>query len=268
MFEFLKRKRNKQAENAEIEPVHDKKKEYQERKRLITDFKEKYMAEQRRLTREQNEKEKAEIDFKNSHCPICNSDKVVDKIIRLKGDLHGEGHTISHFASDIFSSSYMSSGESKIDGKMDTVPVRKCNDCGNEWYPEEFEPNEEDDIFSSYDSFLPGFLYRRLKEYTEMEYDPKDFKEECNSLDEKKAKYIEKYSTIQALEPYRNVPRYMIETALYDEMLRWRFFSYGRNEEFKRLLNIKDDDDKYSYKMSDELWEAAKKIIGWKYEIA
>jgi len=70
-------------------------------------------------------KEKDRIKKLNEICPKCSSNKVVDKISQLKGEING-----TSFGSMSFGSGY-SSGS--IHGSMDTYEINKCNDCGNEW---------------------------------------------------------------------------------------------------------------------------------------
>ncbi len=256
-------KAKKEAREAEeLAKAQEKKRIYQERKILILEYRKKYFKEQEKIIEDLNKKRKERLDLKNSHCPRCKSSNVITKISRTKGEVHGDEYSSSYLSSGLFGSSYSSHSHSNIDGEVDTLPINRCKDCGHEWYAEVYEPYEVNDIFSTYNSFLPGFLYRKIDEYLNLEYDPKDTKEECNSLEEKKNKFIEKYSTLDTLEPYRTVPRYMIETSLCDEILNWRSYYVDR---INKLFNFNvDEDDQYSYIMSDELWKIVKKLIGWK----
>ena len=53
----------------------------------------------------------------------------------------------------------------------------------------------------------------------------------------------------------------MIDYALYKGISE-HYYNLDRID--KELYNYQEDDDKYSYTMSDEMWEVVKKIIGWK----
>ena len=45
-------------------------------------------------------------------------------------------------------------------------------------------------------------------------------------------------------------------------ILNWKSYYVDR---INKLFNFNaDEDDQYSYTMSDELWEIVKKLIGWK----
>jgi hypothetical protein len=107
---------------------------------------------------------------------------------------------------------------------------------------------------------LPGFFFRRMQEYYEMEYDPYDFKNECNSLEEMREKFIEGFSNSNTFDEYKKCPRYMIEYVLYKGFTEHYHFIEDMD---KKLFNYHKDDDEFSYTMSDEMWEVAKKMIGW-----
>lgn len=75
---------------------------------------------------EENLKRYKEWVHSNSHCPRCNSDKVNERIQRIKGGIEGYS---SH--SHNFLSSY---SNSSLKGQIDTLPINKCNNCNHEWY--------------------------------------------------------------------------------------------------------------------------------------
>ena len=269
MFDLFGIKARKKAKTEEQErlkllELQEKKKKYQERKEKITSWHNDYYEREVKNISEYNQKRLEKIEKENSVCPKCGSKNIINKIKRAKGEVHGDSHTYStsSYSSFLFgSSSYSSShSNSKIDGELDTFPVNKCKDCGNEWNVKTFEKCKVIDDFSQRDSYVPGFLRRRIDEYLEMKYDPSDLTDPCNSLEEKKEAFIKKYSTTYVFDKYRIAPRYMLEYALYNAISPHEYFI----EDIKKEYGYSKKCDKYSYEMPDELWEIVKKIIGWK----
>ena len=230
----------KEKEAKELEAMQEKKRIYKERKAKIDAWLKIYNDKMYNISSKLNSERRDRIDEENSICPKCGSKNVVHKVARSKGEIHGSGH-------------------SKIDGEFDTYPVNRCKNCENEWNVKEFKRIEATNDFSHYSSISPGYLYRRIEEYYEMKYDPKDVKEECNSLDEKREKYCEIQSKTYLLKPYKTIPRYMADVALYEGFIENFYFA----ETLDKIFNYHKDDDKYSYRMTDEMWEVVKKIIGW-----
>ena len=254
IFGIKKRRALKEAERQA--QIQEEKRRYQERKKLITDYLSMYMKKQTEQRDKEYEEEKKRVNSVNSKCPKCGSTNVVNHIKRAKGEIHGNG-TISGFSSSsLFSSHSSLHGHSKIDGKLDTYPVNKCNECGHEWEIEKAEFDSPYNIFSEYSSVCPDQLYFRLSEYLELTYDPNDIKEECNSLEEKREKYISEHKSYSfcGLE---KVPRYMIEYMLYRGISHYHF----RLDDADSGFGLKDDSDEYSYQMPDELWKVIKQLI-------
>lgn len=257
-----KRRAEEAARQAELQ---EKKRQYQARKKLITDYLDVYLKEERKKTDERYDRDKKYAEQANSKCPKCGSKNVVNHIRRTKGEIHGNG-SISGFSSHssgLFSSHSLSSlnGRSKIDGELDTLPVNKCNDCGNEWKVEEVKYGTVYNKFSTHNSTCPNQLFFRLEEYLDMEYDSNDITEECNSLEEKREKYVNEISSNKYIfTEYRTAPRYMIEYALYNSITQF----YFREETAVEKFGFDKDTDCYSYQMSDELWEITKKLLNWK----
>ena len=258
----------KTKEDARLEDIAKKKKAYQERKTKITAFLNDYHEKefQKRKERYQLREELAEKH--NSECPKCKSTNVVNHIKRTKGEIHGNSHSNSYISSSNFflgSSSYSSSNRiGKIDGQLDTYPVNKCNDCGHEWKIEEAEWPEVYDKFSAYSS-NPRFFFNLIYDYLKLEYDPEDITEECNSLEEKQQKYIDRNKGNTFFKLYRTLPKYMLDYVLYQGIKCERFIDI---EELRKngFWGISDKTDDYSYEMPQELWEVCQKIIGWKGE--
>lgn len=266
IFGIRKRREERRLakEAARQAEMQEKKRQYQERKKLITDYLDAYMKKEHEKCSEEYLKDKERAEKINSKCPKCGSINIVNHIRRTKGEIHGKG-SISGFSSHssgLFSSYSHSSihGSSRIDGELDTLPVNKCNDCGNEWKVEEAKHSDTHNIFSAYDSTYPNSLYFRIDEYFELSYDPDDITEECNSLEEKREKYINDIASRKhTFYFYKDVPRYMIEYALYKGITQYHY----REENLDERFGFSEDVDEYSYQMPDELWNIVKKMINW-----
>lgn len=264
-------KEKKEKERIEAEKLalaKENKAKYQERKSKIEKYLEKYRAEMKDIAFSEYMKISKMVDEENCKCPKCGSRNVINKIVRTKGELHGKGSNESFslstssdglFTPTHYSHSY-SYGNSKIDGKLDTYPVNKCNECGNEWYIKKAEMPREEDDFETYSSPSPRQLFYVVKDFLKMKYDPFDVTDKCNSLEEKQEKQIERTSVSDRFKAYRNAPRYMVEYALYLGIMD----VYYLPNELDKCFNFNFECDKYSYTMSDELWEIVKRLIGWK----
>lgn len=252
-----------EKERKRLEEMQEKKKAYQERKRIIDDYLNKYKDTLWKKQRNYNDEQEEKADKKNSKCPKCGSTNVINHIKRTKGEIHGSGHSHSTSSSSSFlfssSSYYSSTHRSKLDGELDTYPVNKCNECGNEWNVAKPDKYDYENVFEAYDSHRPNYLLGRIKEYFELKYDPKDVTDPCNSLEEKQRKFINEYNKYSFTE-YKEAPRYMIEYAIYNAL---HHYSYTMNE-CAELFECDEDMDEYSYVMPDKIWNIAKQIIGWK----
>ena len=266
-------KENEEKARIEAEKLalaKENKAKYQERKSKI----EKYLADYDKKIRDiafsEFIEESKEAEKENTTCPICGSHNVINKITRAKGELHGEGSSISDAcsagSSGLFTSShssyFYSHGSSKIDGKLDTYPINKCNECGNEWYIKKVKHKGIVNDFDEYSSPSPRQLFYEVRRFLEMKYDPFDVTDNCNSIEEKQNKLIKITSKSHRFDAYRNAPRYMIEYAIYLGITDLYYIS----KEIEKRFNFNYTCDKYSYTMSDELWEITKKIIGWEGE--
>lgn len=264
-----KRQAKKEAEEKKaLEIAAEKKRIYQERKEKIDAYVKQYDEAFEAKAKEVYERELKEAEERNSTCPRCGSKNVVHKVKRTKGEIHGEGHTSSYgsIGGSLFglAGSLCSTGHSKIDGELDTLQINRCKDCEEEWNIEEVEaPSYYGNAFSHYDSFAPGFLFRRLEEYFELKYDPYDVKNKCNSLEEMQQEFLERYANGHYFDDYKKAPRYMMDYALFQGFSEHYYYLEYLDKE---LFNYKDGDDKYSYTMSDEMWEVVKKLIGWEGE--
>lgn len=252
-----------EKERIKLEQLQAEKKLYQERKAKINAYWKKYNEREEKIVSDKYREEMAEYRKLTSSCPRCKSTDVIQHFVRTKGEMHGEGNSYGSMSGNFLSISGHYHGSSKIDGELDTYPVNKCKTCGHEWVIEQPKVENADDVFNSWNSATPNYLYRRIEEYLEMKYDPKDLTDECNSLEEKKVKFIERTSHSSILEPLKTVPRYMVEYALYNGITGWCIPIY--NELDPRFGDV-EHKDRYSYTMPDDLWELVKKILGWNGE--
>lgn len=263
MFDIFGIKARKKAkEEAMIALAQAKKQEYLKRKETIESYLKEYYSEKKEEQREKFLSDVENARKKNETCPHCGSKNVVQKVVRTKGEIHGKGSSsISGSLSGgffVLGGSVYGSGNSKIDGNMDTFPINKCNDCGNEWNIAEAHMVDWEDEFST-NSTAPFFLYYDLKKYFDLRYDPKDFKNEFNSLEEMRENLIKDSSKSWHFDKLRKSPRFMIEYAFFNEIKEQSYYIELNEKKF----GIKNDDDAYSYTMPEELWELVKKIIGW-----
>lgn len=265
MFDLFGIRRKKEArkkaeEEKAIAIAAEKKKKYQERKAKIVEYMSNYDKEEREKRCSECNRLDEMVKTLNTTCPKCGSKDIVNKIVRTKGEIHGNGSmSFSSFSSGLFSSTLNGYGNSKIDGELDTFPINKCRICGHEWniakpkYPSAYNK------FNTHESHIPSFLYRRLCEYISLKYDPYDKTEPSNSLEEMQEQFLKKMDNYWAFKEYRSVPKYMVDYAIY-----------GAMTEFHSLLDLipkdfefnQEDDDCYSYELPDKLWEIAQKMIG------
>ena len=252
------RKIREKREQEQLKNAAEARAAYQARKKSITDFLDRDYKRRDEIRRNDFLTEKGRCDKANGACPKCHSNNVIHIIKRAKGEIHGEGSWSGYHSSLFFSSSSHTSGHLSLDGSSDTYPVNKCKDCGNEWNVEETEYPSDVDPFSPYSSFAPMRLCDDTADYVNLTWDPRDVKEECGSLEEKKEAFLAKSRSRFWFEDYRTAPREALEYAAY------RYMEYtGRDEDVMKVFRPKDGDDEYTYTFPDDVWEAVKKVIGW-----
>lgn len=263
----IKRRRAEReaAEKAErLKRAQEAKRKYQERKALIDTFLDEVdkKSDELREIRWKNRQE--EVKKNNTTCPKCGSTNVVNHIKRTKGEIHGEGHSSSCGSSSSFlfghSSSFSSHSHSKLDGELDTLPVNKCNDCGNEWEIKKAEYPDRINEFDEFYSTTPDVLRWKLEGYFDLKYDPYDVTNKCNSLEEMQEEYIK--NSKWSLTSYKYAPRYAIEYALFTAIHK-RYWFHEDDIPTEIFGDIDDDTDRYSYEMPDETWEVVKKLAYW-----
>ena len=268
IFGIRKRRAEKKRleEEKRLDEIRIKKQNYQERKKLIESYLSVYNKKQEEIAREQYYRNCEYANKMNSCCPKCGSKDVIHNIRRTNGEICGSGSISGSYSYSygLFSSASHSyvSGSSKINGELDTIPINKCNKCGHEWNIEKAKYPEANNIFSVYRSFVPTFLFNHVREYLELEYNPEDITDDCNSLEEKRDKYIDQCQTQYSYlrKYYSDCPRYMVEYVFF-QVLKDRQY---RIREYRKIFSVDENTDEYSFEFSDELWEIVKKIIGWK----
>ena len=266
IFGIRKRRAEKKRleEEKRLEEIRIKKGAYQVRKKLIESYLSEYRKKENEKQAEKYRNLKKTADEQNSVCPKCGSTDVIHNIRRTKGEIHGSGNISGSVSSVgglfLSSSSGFISGSSEIDGEMDTLPVNKCKSCGNEWNIQDPKWPDSRNIFSAYSSFCPTSLFRRITDYLELEFNAMDIKEECNSLEEKKQKYVDDHSDDYHLKVYRECPRYMVEYAFFEGLK----YLTCRMDEYADMFGVDDETDEFSFKFSDEMWDTVKMLIRWK----
>lgn len=169
-----KEKINAEKERIRLEQLQAEKKLYQERKSKINAYLEQYNERENKKVFDKYKEEMAEYRKLVSSCPRCKSTDVIQHFVRTKGKLHGEGESYGSMSGNFLSVSGHHYGSSKIDGELDTHPVNKCKSCSHEWIIEQPKIENTENVFDSWDSPTPNYLYRRIEEYLELKYDPKD----------------------------------------------------------------------------------------------
>lgn len=237
-FGIKKRKADKEERRkAELRKAWwevEKRKEY--RKNLINSWLEKHTAEREKLGKERMEEDLRECNSKNSKCPRCGCEDVINKYV---------------FGQKLSKDNFSCPANEEPD--LESFKVNECKGCGNQWEvakptfsgPLEYVP----DNYSPYDySGKLGFLYRRIEGVLE------ESEEEINEPKESKL-----------LECYKNTPREVIESSLY---LKAYHDAYGEVKEILGTKIIEDvmdpnyNDDMYLFKLSDKAWKIAKIFIG------
>lgn len=256
------RRRRREKEERRLEEVRLAKEQYQERKKLIDKFLDEYHKKDYDERSKRFQESSARIKEENNACSKCGSKNVIQNIARIKGELHGEGHSYhsSTSTSGLFSSYnlHYSGSYSKVDGELDTHPINKCKDCGHEWHIKEAKMESSSDIFSQYGGHA-GFLFRRVREYVDLKYDPYNIKEECNSLEEMQQKFTQRYKNYWLFKEYRDLPRYMLDLVMYEGMSQ----SHSRLKNVDPKFGYEEGMDKYSYQIPPELWKVVKALISW-----
>ena len=238
------RRRREERERLEKERIEKIKKErekrYELRKSLISPYIEAKIKEAERIGKEEYQKEKDECDIKNSVCPKCGGKVIINRFVKIQGEIDGHSRGYS------FGGSY-----GTMEGKINTLKVNECKACGNQWEVAEPEYDLEDCTPLDFNPFSfgskIGFLYRRVRGVLENNED------EINDL--KPSNY---------LECYKDTPREALEYCLY---------CYGIGELYgeKDLLGTRLVDDKKSpdynhdqflFTLKDEVWEIVKVFIG------
>lgn len=251
-------------EAARQQLAQEVKRQYQERKKLIVDYIAGYNSRRWKADGEYYGNEQERAKKCNSVCPKCGSTHVINHIKRAKGEIHGEGTSKHYSSSSSFlfshSSTHSGSSHSKIDGELDTLPVNKCKDCGNEWAIEIVKFVGSDNDFEAYQSHYPDKLRCRIEQFHELEYDPYDVTEECNSLEEMQDKFFKECGYFPS--EYKKAPRYVLEYALYQAVKRHYLFDMEDIPSSIFGLIVEDVTDEYMYTMPDDTWDLVKKILG------
>lgn len=267
MFDLfgIRRKRlekQKQAEEKRLKEVQEEKERRKIREKVIREYLDNYYKEKAKKELEKKKELEEKIKIVNSTCPRCGSKDIINNIKQVKGELHGKGEIHGTSSSSLFTSSSYLSDSSKIDGELNTYPVNKCKNCGNEWEIKKIDKDDYDlpNVFSSWDCIAPGYLFRKTSEYLGLEFDPHDVNEKFNSLEEKQKDFCKSTSRVLKLYGYYELPKYMIDYLIYTGYLESHY--YHCEEIFGDLT--KESTTKYSYTIPPELWEIVKKLIDWK----
>jgi len=128
-------------------------------------------------------KAKKEYDKRNSICPKCGHNVVVEHIQRLQGEINGSmGGSIFGFGGSIH-------------GSMDTNEVNFCTKCSHQWKKGELKDWGGGNIISAHLSWLRIAIshYNKIHNVT---FDPTDITEQYNSVEEKLEHVIKNYTDL------------------------------------------------------------------------
>lgn len=236
-----RREERERREKERIEKIKKAREKRIELRRAIIDpYIEKKVEECKKIGQEEYKRLQDECGIKNSACPKCGGKDIINRFVKIQGEVDGHSHGYP------FGGSYGS-----IEGKLNTFKVNECKVCGNQWEIAEPEYSLEDctpDDFSPYEfGSKIGFLFRRVRGVLEKSED------EINDL--KPNKY---------LECYKDTPREALEYCLY---------IFGVHDLYgeKELLGTKLIEDKkspdyndnpYLFTLTDEVWSIVKVFIG------
>lgn len=140
-----------------------------------------------------NELRDKEHNEKNRTCPSCKSKNVNQRIKRQQGELKGESFGSGEGFGILTLNYSKSSSYGYINGKTDTNPVNKCNDCNHEWKPHKSEITWAGKIIINHVGWTVDMLNMYHDAYN-CKFDPLDVKEEYESLEEKKTALLHKAS--------------------------------------------------------------------------
>lgn len=124
-------------------------------------------------------------------CPSCKSKNVNQRIKRQQGEINGKSYGSGEGFGILTLNYSKSSSYGYINGKTDTNPINKCNDCKHEWKPFEGSFDWDSKIIQNYVGWTVDMLIM-FHNANNCEFDPLDVKEEYASLEEKKTAMLHK----------------------------------------------------------------------------
>lgn len=265
MWDIFGIKARRAAKKAEQERLEQERKEARKafilkRKKIVKDYLEQKDLERWEKAQKLAEKDKQRVDRHNSTCPNCGSKNAVNKFVRLKGSLDGKlkGSSYGSHYSSLFGGGGRSCGsiDGSIHGEMDTIEVRECRDCGNQWEIEKPAHAFTGDYVNN--PYSIGFegevdsLYRKIEAIVEDGKWPSD------------EPWCVRY--------FKDTPREVIEYLIFGY-----YFGYGGphrwyrdDNEIETIFGIpatKDPEhlrpevEGYEFQFTDELWDTIQKLI-------
>lgn len=230
-FNFKKRSRERQEciekeklhqQRLEEEKLRQKKEFFNNKKTFIDKIVEEHNKIETKKRRDYEDDENNKIHKWNSTCRNCNSTNVIQVFHRQQGQIDGylDGDSYHSSSHSFFSgSSYSSSSvKGQLHGKLDTLTVNKCNDCGHEW-----ERKKTLSIFNN-DYYYKKIDYKRIckrliiKLYDLLDelknFNPNKLDETCSTLDEKKKQLLDNFKT-SSVEGFNDIKDLPIEVIFY-----------------------------------------------------
>ena len=223
----------------------------QRRKELVDKFLKEEREKDLLYGKQLHEEDIKECNEKNSICPRCGGGEVINKFVRIKGDLSGSSGGYVSGSGGLLGGYISGHSSGHIEGHLDTQKVNECSKCGHQW--EISIPKHNYDCDYAYDSFdvygfgsPVGFLYRRISRI----------------INDKEKLEKSHYLT----GTYESAPR---------EVLEYCIFKWAENERYREDITdifgipiIRDEEspeynnDPYLFRFNDRVWEIVKTVIG------
>lgn len=257
IFGIKARQAAKQAEQERLEQERKKARKafIQKRREIVSTYLDQKHAERMELARKLEDDDLQHIQKYNSVCPNCGSTRAINKFVRLKGNLDGklQGRSSGNSYHSILGGygSFGGSINGSVHGEMDTMEVKECRDCGNQWNimkpRHSYTSDYVNDHYSITSEGEVEDLYRYIKEALEGTWPSKE-------------PWFTKY--------FKDTPREVIEYLIFKY-----YFSYRgpyRWHEEKAIFGIpatKDEEhlrpeiEGYEFQFTEEVWIVVQKLL-------
>ena len=251
MFDIFGIRRQKEEKLEAIRKLREE--TGQARKELIDKFLEDERIRRCREGKKLHDEDIEAGNKKNSVCPKCGGTEVINRFVRIKGDISGSSSGWVSGGGGFLGSHFSGGSGGSIEGHLDTLKVNECSKCGHQWEisnPEHyFDTDYVEDNFDVYSHSSPiGTLYRRISKTVDDKENPE------------KWRYLE--------DKYKDAPREVLEYCIFRWSERDRIWDDSTDIFGIPLVDNEKspeyNNDPYLFRFSDQVWEIVKTIIGKK----